>query len=344
MIMSEQSAKSILRAVYLLIIVVILNMILNFYYHISSVPSKEATEVQKAYWKPRSISQDLPPGDEGELILYGHKLIIATAETIGPLAVDEELRYSGNGLDCNNCHLDAGRKIGSGPFIGVTNRYPQFRGRENRQGSIADRINGCMERSMNGKALPEDSQEMQALVAYMTWLSKNVPEEVEALYKGYTAIDLPSFKADTVIGKVLYREKCMHCHMERGKGLKKKGKSFAGYIYPPLGGNDTYNDGAGMNRVITAAEFIKSNMPFGATYDAPRVSDVEAYHIAAYINTFQRPEKTDKNSDYPDMMLKPVSTPYGPWADDFSPEQHKFGPFPPIIAFYKKTYDLEKSK
>jgi len=39
-----------------------------------------------------------------------------------------------------------------------------------------------------------------------------------------------------------------------------------------------------------------------------------------------------------------MSTPYGPWADDFSPEQHKFGPYGEIAAFYEAQYGLKKSK
>jgi thiosulfate dehydrogenase len=132
--------------------------------------------------------------------------------------------------------------------------------------------------------------------------------------------------------------------MENGEGKKIKGTGFSGYLYPPIAGNDSFNDGAGMNRVITAAEFIKGNMPFGATYDAPLVTDEEAYHLAAYINTLERPVKAGKELDFPDKKLKPVSTPYGPWADDFSPEQHKFGPFTPIFDYYKKQFNLNKDK
>lgn len=100
-----------------------------------------------------------------------------------------------------------------------------------------------------------------------------------------------------------------------------------------------------MHRVITAAEFIKSNMPFGqATWQRPKLTDEEAFDVAGYINSFDRPFKADTEADYPDKKLKPVSTPYGPWEDHFSPEQHKYGPFPPIIAYYKEKFNLSKSK
>lgn len=294
-------------------------------------------------WKPKSIATDLPPDAHADTIQYGYQLITNTSRWIGPLAASSAKQYAGNNLSCSNCHLKAGVEIGSGSFVGVTNRYPQFRGRENKMGSIEERVNGCMERSMNGKPLPLESGEMRAIVAYMEWLSEGVPEEMEALYQGYKKINLPYEKADTLIGRQLYEVNCKLCHGPKGRGTKIPGQTFTGYLYPPLAGDDSFNDGAGMNRVITAAEFIKGNMPFGVTYDAPLLTDEEAYHIAAYINSLPRPAKPDKEADFPDLKLKPVSTPYGPYADDFSPEQHKYGPFQPIMDFYKEKYGSSKS-
>jgi thiosulfate dehydrogenase len=100
-----------------------------------------------------------------------------------------------------------------------------------------------------------------------------------------------------------------------------------------------------MNRVITVAKFIKSNMPLGqATWDNFKLTDEEAFNVAGYINSFERPKKENTENDYPDKKLKPVSTPYGPWLDDFSAEQHKFGPFLPIISYYKDKYGVIKTK
>ena len=66
--------------------------------------------------------------------------------------------------------------------------------------------------------------------------------------------------------------------------------------------------------------------------------------MAAYINSFERPLKSNPEVDFPDKKKKPVSTPYGPWVDDFSPEQHKYGPFQPIMAWYEKEFGMKKSK
>ncbi|UWX53849.1 c-type cytochrome [Maribacter litopenaei] len=112
------------------------------------------------------------------------------------------------------------------------------------------------------------------------------------------------------IGKLVYDKECMVCHGADGQGIKKPDVEN-GYLYPPLWGPDSFNNGAGMHRVITSAEFIKSNMPFGlATYKNPKLTDEEAYHVAGYINSFDRPVKSHTETDYPDKKLKPVSTSY----------------------------------
>ena len=201
-----------------------------------------------------------------------------------------------------------------------------------------------MERSMNGQRLPKDSEEILAIVAYMEWLGEGLPQERENEFKGYPKIKIPEVRVDLEKGKSVYDKECLVCHGTDGQGIKKP-DAAKGYLYPPLWGPDSFNNGAGMHRVITAAEFIKSNMPFGlATYDNPKLTDEEAYHVAGYINSFVRPLKANTEADYPDKKLKPVSTSYGPWADDFSQEQHQFGPFQPIMEYYQKNYNIEKVK
>ena len=336
--------KPLLRVLYLLVFAVFLNIGLNLFYYLNPPTSVIPSIQNKASWKLKSVITDIPKGKLGKKVNYGYRIIKETYSIIGPQAKDKSKRLTGNNLTCNNCHLNAGRKIGSGSFVGVMSRYPQFRGRENRTGNMKDRINGCMERSMNGQPFPEESEEMDAILAYLEWLSEDVPQDIAKLYKGYADIDIPDYKADTSKGKLIYVKNCLRCHQQNGTGMKNNGDSFSGYLYPPIAGDDTYNDGAGMNRVLTSARFIKGNMPFGATYDAPTLTDEEAYHVAAYINSFSRPKKSNRDKDFPLLKLKPVSTPYGPWADSFTEEQHTYGPFPPIISFYKEKYNLEKTK
>lgn len=335
-----KSLYKIFGAIFALIIILFAGV---FVYNLDpSLFQKE--EIAAKDWQPKDIEAELSAGFMPRDVKYGYQLIAESPKYMGPMAEDPEMRYAGNNLACANCHLKAGTQAGSASWIGVVDRFPQFRGRSNAEGTIEDRINGCMQRSMAGEKLPAESREMKAIIAYMKWLSEGLPEEREKEFKGYPKINVPNVAVDLEKGKKLFAKECTVCHGENGQGVRLA-DSTKGYQYPPLWGPDSYNNGAGMHRVITAAQFIKGNMPFGqATLDNPKLTDEEAYHLAGYINSFERPEKRNLDKDYPDLKLKPVSTPYGPWADNFPEEQHKFGPFPPIMEFYEKEYGIKKSK
>jgi cytochrome c len=58
-----------------------------------------------------------------------------------------------------------------------------------------------------------------------------------------------------------------------------------------------------------------------------RCSGPEGFAAPEDINT-----AVDLDRDYPALLQKPVDTPYGPYADGFSEQQHKYGPFAPIRA------------
>ena len=77
-------------------------------------------------------------------------------------------------------------------------------------------------------------------------------------------------------------------------------------------------------------------MPFGTTFTSPVLTDEDAYDVAAYIVSQSRPQKRDLEKDFPIRLQKPVDTGYGPYADGFSTEQHKLGPFEPIRVRVKE--------
>jgi len=284
----------------------------------------------------------LDDSEENNIIKYGYELFQNTPKYIGPENGSSEKTYSGNRLSCNNCHLNAGTKPYAAPLIGIINRFPQYRGRENKIGTIEERINGCFERSMNGKMMPPESHEMKALVSYLNWLNRYAPEDGKVEGQGFVKINIPNRAINLSNGKKIYSNVCFKCHGPDGQGVMSSNGYT--YEYPPLWGNDSYNNGAGMNRVITAAQFIKANMPFDNTYEELKLTDEEAYDVAGYINQMKRPIKPNLNLDFPDLLKKPVSTPYPPYEDPFSIEQHQRGPFPPIIEFYKKNYNIRKTK
>lgn len=270
---------------------------------------------------------EYPDTEEGEAAAYGEKLIKQTALYLGPENKHGEI-YSGNNLACASCHLDGGTKAYAAPYIGLTGVFPMFSGREGKVTTLEERINGCFERSMSGRKLPLGSPEMIAIVSYMKHLSKDVKVGARIEGQGFVKLELPERKADLKHGELVYVEKCVSCHQTDGMGQRKDAQQLAeGYIYPPLWGMDSFNDGAGMARMLTAAKFIKGNMPLGASSDEPLLTDEEAYDVAAYINSHARPIKANKEVDYPNLKKKPKDSAYPPFADDLSADQHKYGPF-----------------
>ena len=140
--------------------------------------------------------------------------------------------------------------------------------------------------------------------------------------------------ADPARGKAHLRHApALACHNTDGSGIRRSlPTTDLGYMMPPLWGSDSFNDGAGMARLITAANFIHFNMPHGADYLNPQLTVEQAWDVAAYVISQPRPHKAGLDKDFPDLLEKPVDTPYGPYADGFSEQQHKYGPFAPIRA------------
>ena len=127
-----------------------------------------------AIWTVPEIGA-LPRDAHGLQVREGRDLITATYAYIGPNVPDVSKRYAGNNLACSNCHLQAGTKKFGLPLFGLYGDFPRYSARSGGEVSIEDRINSCMTRSMNGRPLPIDAPEMQAMVAYIKFLSSGVP-------------------------------------------------------------------------------------------------------------------------------------------------------------------------
>jgi thiosulfate dehydrogenase len=263
---------------------------------------------------------------------YGRRLIVSTSVLLGPDQPDSAMRYAGNRLQCGSCHLHAGTEPGTLTLFDVYGKYPRASGRDGGLRDIKTRINGCMTRSMNGRPLPEDSPEMTAMAIYLRVLGE--PDAVARLrrpaVKEPAPFATPDRAANPAAGKHVFDARCAVCHGRDGLGRRKDNTSADGYLFPPLWGPDSFNDGAGMHRVLTAARFIKARMPNGKA----DLSDDQAFDVAAFINTQARPAMANLDRDYPDRTTKPIDNPYGPFADPFPIEQHRLGPFQPIEAFY----------
>lgn len=241
-----------------------------------------------AAWVP-PLRKDIPQGEEGDLIRYGALLVDDTYAQLGHGAKDEKMRFSENGLNCTSCHQDNGTKQFGLPWMGVSQMYPQYRGREDRVAGLEERINGCFARSMNGKAMAVDSKEMKAMVSYINWLSKDLTKDVYG--RGTPKFEGPNRKADVKKGEEVYNRFCMSCHSENGDGYQSMSAgSSGGHVAPALWGANSYNNGAGMNRLLTAAAFIHSNMPLGTVWNHPASTNEDAYDVAGYLSSKERPQ------------------------------------------------------
>jgi thiosulfate dehydrogenase len=279
----------------------------------------------------------LPDDEHGRLVRRGRDLVTATYAHIGPAVADPAKRYAGNNLACSNCHLNAGTKKFGIPLWGLKDQFPSYSWEAGHEITIEDRLNSCMTRSMNGKPLPNDSPEMKALVAYINFLSTGVQAGEKLSGLGEGKMPFMQRAADPVRGKRIFARTCATCHGPDGLGIpRSRADPAQGYMVPPLWGPDSFNNGAGMGTLITAANFIRFNMPNGTSYDHPRLTQTEAWDVAAYVVSQPRPQRAGLDKDYPDLLRKSVDTPYGPYADGFSEKQHKYGPFGPIQAAIAK--------
>lgn len=225
---------------------------------------------------------------------------------------------SGNSLSCSNCHLNAGQREKALPLAGVASVFPEYNKRAGRPFTLEDRILGCFLRSQNGSArtglhendslsLPSlRSEEIQAIAAYVTWLSEGIPPGAPLPWRGHNMIPrqalLPVDRLDKRRGEKMFRELCTNCHGEDGQGVAI-GDKKAG----PLWGPESWNDGAGAARVYTLAGMIRYMMPY---LNPGSLSDEDAQHIAAYINSMGRPAFPRKQDDYLKEPLPPDAVYY----------------------------------
>ena len=161
--------------------------------------------------------------------------------------------------------------------------YPAYRKKNDKVNSYAERVQGCFQFSMNGTPPAADSHVINALTAYSYWLSTGAPTGQELPGRAYPEVPQPQGGFDIAKGKQIYAEQCAVCHGDDGQGQKAGG----GYVFPPLWGKDSFNWGAGMHRINTAAAFIKESMPLGK---GGSLSDADAWHVAAYMNSHERPQ------------------------------------------------------
>ena len=205
-------------------------------------------------------------------VMRGYHIVLNTRQIL-PEYVDDR-------LSCSNCHIAAGNTLGGKEggisLVGVVKVYPQFSDRDGKEIDLIDRINNCFERSMNGKPLPRHSSDMQAIIAYLEWISSNIPDR-----KNYPWLGLKIFKnehqPDPKQGALIYAQNCALCHQLDGGGT---------FNNPPVWGPHSFNDGAGMSTLPMLSAFIYENMP----YENPFLTQEQALDVGAYLIEQRRPK------------------------------------------------------
>jgi thiosulfate dehydrogenase len=262
-----------------------------------------ATTFREADWKPPREA-DIPNDSLGASIKRGLYLLRFTRDSLPA--------YATSSLNCTSCHQDDGTRASSAPLTGSHARFPKYMPRSGTVIALADRVNYCFTRSLAGNAIPVESREMTDILAYLAFLSKDIP--VGTKIAGTDGlISMPdTLDGDVARGEALFTAKtCISCHGPDGAGN--------GSI-PALWGAKSYSVGASMTRLERAASFIKHNMPQTAPGS---LTAQEAFDLSAYINSHPRPDSPGKEQDWP-MGGAPADVPY-------NTEGHKAFRPPPAI-------------
>lgn len=259
---------------------------------------RNATAGEQVAFVPKQMNNSTLPENEHrrELVRYGRKLFANTSNMLP--------NQTGNSLSCANCHGGGalptttgmvGQDINLIPLVGTAAGYPEWTGRTSRMRDMRQRVMGCFLRSMNTdkENIPAyDSREIQAMEAYLVWLAKGTPVQRvpywRHLNKPTGDQKKPVPEINPVRGAQLYLENCASCHGKDGQGMEGQ--------YPPIWGNESFNDGAGMGRVYTSSAFIREAMPYGSAHtltDWDKVQD-----IAGFVNGHQRPHLDRQPEDW----------------------------------------------
>src|SRR5579863_3160775 len=161
-----------------------------------------------------------PAAEIGATEDFGKRLISQTSEYLGPDLADPKKRYMNSRLACASCHIGAGVDPGNLSLATAYRKYPRISPRSGANETIEDRINGCMMRSMNGRALAEKSPEMMAMVAYLRFLADQDAATGATQRKAHepAALKTPNRAADLKAGQKVFDKRCAACHGPDGSG------------------------------------------------------------------------------------------------------------------------------
>jgi len=278
----------------------------------------------------------IPRGPEGAQIRDGIDLLRNTSRRVGKLAPDAAKRMNWNSLNCVNCHQAGpaglpGTKMFALPLINAVNDYPKFDIKAGKVISLEQRALGMF--GAGAVPIKADTPEFQAVMAYLRWLGRETVPDAAMVGSGLMQLQPVARAADPMHGKALFESKCQACHGADAAGQRQPDFAVGGgYLFPPLAGDDTYDNAGHMFAVPLLARYIAASMPLGASHDKPQLTAAEALDIAAYVNDDSTPRRQNPNRPklYPDAALRPQGYAIPEHYAGQPPEAYrraKFGPF-----------------
>lgn len=283
----------------------------------------------EGYFQPPARAA-YPDGKMGDMVRLGEAMFNATNTH------PDSAPYVGNKQVCSGCHLDAGRLANSSPMWASWVAYPAYRKKNDKVNTFIERVQGCFSYSMNaqgsaaGHPPDADSDAIVGLVSYVYWLASGAPTGDQRMAgRGFVKLAEPAQGFDPNRGAAVYADKCALCHGDNGEGQFTQGQ----VVFPPLWGADSYNWGAGMHSVKTAAGFIKLNMPFGLADPVRKkalLSNQEAWDVAAYMNAQERPQDPRFTGDLVETRKKFHDSPYDYYGKLKKPDGRLLGDGAPL--------------
>lgn len=234
-------------------------------------PASQANPAAPAQAAPAPI----PSGPAGERIRLGQQIFEQTPHFAAA--------YVGNQMSCKDCHLSGGRAEYAAPLVGMPGLFPAYNKRAGRVITLAERIQQCFVRSENGKPPADNSEAVRALLEYFNWISRGQPKP----YPGRGLVKLPALQGNGERGAHIYAKQCSVCHGDAGTGMPP--------VLPPLWGDTSFNDGAGMAQVAKMAAFVQHNMPQNAPGS---LTPQQAYDVAVYVDSHPRPKMNPAYKKY----------------------------------------------
>lgn len=252
-----------------------------------------ATAFDPTTWHAPADSE-IPNDELGTSIRRGLALLTNTTDSLPG--------YAPGNINCTNCHLDGGRAVESAPLTGAYVRYPRYLDRAGAVVGMADRVNYCFTRSLGGNRLPDESREMQDILAYLAFLSRGVPiGEGDKLPGAKGLPEMPHLTGDKTRGAEVYAKFCQACHGADGAGNRSLHPKV-----PALWGERSFSVAASMTRPSKGSSFIYHNMPLGA---GKSLTPQQAYDVATYISSQPRLDSPGKQNDWPNGGA-PADVPY----------------------------------